>query len=128
MKKVIFLMLLGMSISAQADDEWYDCRVSEFYVLSDDGKLESKSGGFAGEKFSVNRKDSVIVGDKINTIYNVDVVASNPKFQGIYSLVNYSRKDDGQIRRLSSLTVQDYGDIKPFVLSEGNYIFTGTCK
>ena len=128
MKKVIFLVLLGMSISAQADDEWYDCSVSEFYVLSDDGKLESKSGGFAGEKFSVNRKDSVIVGDKINTIYNVDVVASNPKFQGIYSLVNYSRKDDGQIRRLSSLTVQDYGDIKPFVLAEGNYIFTGTCE
>jgi hypothetical protein len=128
MTKIIFLVLLGMSVSAQADDEWYDCSVNEFYVLSDDGKLESKPAGFAGEKFSVNRKDSVIVGDKINTIYNVDVVASNPEFQGIYSLVNYSRKDDGQIRRLSSLTVQDYGDIKPFVLLEGNYIFTGTCK
>ena len=128
MKKVIYLVLLGMSISAQADDEWYDCNVSEFYVLADDGKLESKTEKFAGEKFSVNRKESIIVGDKINTIYNVDVVASNPEFQGIYSLVNYSRRDDGQIRRLSSLTIQDYGDVKPFVLSEGNYIFTGTCK
>ena len=128
MKKVIFLVLLGMSISAQADDEWYDCNVNEFYVLSDDGKLENNPTGFTGEKFSVNRKDSIIVGDKINTIYNVDVVASNPEFQGISSLVNYSRKDDGQIRRLSSLTIQDYGDIKPFVFAEGNYIFTGTCK
>lgn len=128
MKKVIFLVLLGMSISAQADAEWYDCSVIEFFVLTDDGKLESKPAGFTGEKFSVNRKDSVIVGDKINTIYNVDVVASNPEFQGIYSLVNYSRKEDGQIRRLSSLTIQDYGEIKPFILAEGNYIFTGTCK
>lgn len=128
MKKMIFLAMLGLSMSAQAHEQWYDCSVNEFYVLADDGRLESREAGFTGEKFRVNRVASIIVGDKINTIYNYDVVASNPVSQGIYSLVNYSRKENGQIRRLSSLTIHDYGSIKPFILAEGNYIYTGTCS
>lgn len=128
MKKSIFLVLLASSMPLLAHDQWYDCDVQEFYVLADDGRLESKTEGYAGESFRVDRDASVISGDKINTLYNLDVVASNPVTQGVYSLVNYSRRGDGQIRRLLSLTVQDFSPIKPFVLAEGNYIFTGICR
>ena len=128
MIKVIFLVLLGISVSVQADEQWYDCRVNEFYVLADNGRLVSQAVGFTDEDFRVNRKEHVIVGDKISSIYNVEVVVSNPVEQGIYSMVNYSRREDGQIRRLLSLTIQDFRAIKPFVMSEGNYIFTGICR
>jgi hypothetical protein len=128
MKNIIFVIFLVMSFPAISEDQWYDCDVHQFYVLGDDGRLEIKSEGYEGEMFRVNRDASIIIGDKINTMYNVDVVASNPINNGVYSLINYSRREDGQIRRLSSLTVQDYGMQKPFVLAEGNYIFTGICK
>ncbi|MEM7561509.1 MAG: hypothetical protein AAF353_00525 [Pseudomonadota bacterium] len=128
MRNLLFVMLLLISASVQADGQWYDCSVNEFYVLAEDGNLKSKQAGYEGQTFRVDRKAGVIVGDKINTLYNVDVVASNPGDPGIFSLVNYSRKENGEIRRLSTLTVQDYGNIKPFVLSEGNYIFTGICR
>ena len=128
MRNLLFLVLLSVSVGVQADDQWYDCSVSEFYVLAESGNLQVREAGYAGQSFRVDRKAGVIVGDKINTLYNVDVVASNPESPGIYSLVNYSRKDNGEIRRLSSLTVQDYGNSKPFVLAEGNYIFTGICE
>ena len=127
MKKLIFIVLLGMSFAAAAEDQWYQCSVQEFYVLDDSGKLSPKGEGYRGEKFRVNRSANIILGDKINTLYNFEVVASNPTGSGIYSMVNYSRKEDGQIRRLSSLNVQDFSAVKPFVLSEGNYIFTGVC-
>lgn len=128
MKNLLVLALLAISFSVQADEAWYECKVREFYVLADDGRLQTRAQGYAGQSFKVDRETSVIVGDKINTIYNVEVVASNPTEDGIYSLINYSRKQDGQIRRLSSLTIQDYDPVKPFVLAEGNYIFTGTCR
>lgn len=128
MKKLFVILLFSLSFSVSAHEQWYQCSVQQFYVLGDSGKLEAKAEGYEGEVFRVNRSANVIVGDKINTIYNHEVVASNPDEQGIYSLVNYSRKADGQIRRLLSLTIQDYAKVKPFVLAEGNYIFTGTCR
>tara|TARA_R110002074_G_scaffold357459_2_gene529697 strand:+ start:424 stop:810 length:387 start_codon:yes stop_codon:yes gene_type:complete len=128
MKKALFLVLLVSTMPALAHDQWYDCDVQEFYVLSDDGRLEARTEGYAGESFRVDRDASVISGDKINSLFNIDIVASNPVTQGVYSLVNYSRRSDGQIRRLLSLTVQDFSAIKPFVLAEGNYIFTGICR
>jgi hypothetical protein len=96
-------------------------------VPDDSAKLSPKGEGYRGEEFRVNRSANIILGDKINTLYNFEVVASNPTALGIYRLLKYSRKEDGQIRRLSSLTVQDFSAVKPFVLSEGNYIFTGVC-
>jgi hypothetical protein len=70
----------------------------------------------------------VIIGNKINTLYSVDMVASNPSGSVVYGLVNYSREENGQIRRLSSLTVQGHGHNKPFVLPAGNYIFFVLCR
>ena len=128
MRVSLFLILLFVAAPLLARDQWYDCDVHQFYVLGDEGRLQLKAEGYQGEAFRVNRNANVIVGNRINTLYNIDVVASNPVGSGVYSLVNYSRKENGQIRRLSSLTVQDYGEAKPFVLAEGNYLFTGLCK
>ena len=129
LKKLFFLVLMGLSLSAWSSDaKWYQCEVRELYNVSEKGILAKKTVGYRGETFKVDRLKSVIIGDKVNTIYNRDIVSSNPIDQGIYSLVNYSRKDDGQIRRLSSLTIQDYDELKPFVFTEGNTIITGICR
>jgi hypothetical protein len=129
MLKFFFLMgRLSLSFSAWSNgNEWYQCEVRELYSVSDKGALTMKAEGYRGEAFKVDRLKNVIIGNKVNTIYNKDIVSSNPTNQGIYSLVNYSRKNDGQIRRLSSLTIQDYDEVKPFVFTEGNYIITGIC-
>lgn len=128
MKFIMTLLLLGLSLPTRAEGQWYACEVRQFYVLDDRGGLNLKAGGYEGKTFSVNRSDNVMVGAKINTLYHIDVVASNPTGPGVYSRVNYRRRENGQIRRLSSLTMQDFGDSKPFVLSEGNYLFTGLCR
>ena len=129
LKLSTFLVLMGLSFSVwSSSDSWYQCEVRELYRVSDKGLLVKKSEGYRGETFKVDRLNSVIIGDKVNTIYNKEIVSSNPDDQGIYSLVNYSRKEDGQIRRLSSLTIQDYDEVKPFVFTEGNSIITGTCR
>lgn len=127
LKKNLMLIIFFLPLSVWSGDVWYDCEVKEFYRLNDNGSLKIKSEGYRGEQFKVDRQHNVILGNKINTLYNKHIVSSNPTDKGIYSLVNYSRKDDGQIRRLSSLTVQDYEDNKPFVFAEGNYIMTGLC-
>jgi hypothetical protein len=129
MLKISFLIsLMGLSFSVWSNDNaWYHCEVRELYSVSDKGALKMKTEGYRGETFKVDRVKSVIIGNKVNTIYNKDIVSSNPTDEGIYSLINYSRKDDGQIRRLSSLTIQDYDENKPFVFTEGNYIITGIC-
>jgi hypothetical protein len=124
----LFALLLILPTTTFAKSTWYDCEVRQFYALNDDGHLEPRSEGYQGEKFSVNRTEEIIVGNKINTIYNREVVSSDPGENGIYSLINYSRRDDGQIRRLVTLTIQDFGPSKPFVLAQGNYIFSGSCK
>jgi hypothetical protein len=118
---------LFLPLSVWSGDVWHDCEVKEFYHLNDNGSLKIKSEGYRSKQFKVDWQHNVILGNKINTLYNKDIVSSNPTDKGIYSLVNYSRKDDGQIRRLSFLTVQDYEDNKPFVFVEGNYIMTGLC-
>lgn len=126
-QKTLALIIFFLPLSVWSGDMWYDCEVKEFYQLNDNGSLKIKSEGYQGEHFKVDRQYNVILGNKINTLYNKDIVSSNPTDKGIYSLVNYSRKADGQIRRLSSLTIQDYDDKKPFVFTEGNYIMTGLC-
>ena len=131
MRVLTLIPLLCLALPATAGvgtEQWYDCDVQQFYVLDESGNLQMKTLGYEGASFRVDRNASIIVGDKINTLYNVDVVTSNPTGSGVYSLVNYSRKNDGEIRRLSSLTVQDFGAQKPFVLAEGNYVFTGLCR
>ena len=128
MRVFIIAVCLFFTLPALADDPTYECTISQFHVLDDNGALQSRDDGYPGETFTVDRKHQAIRGDKINTIYNKEVVSSDPGENGIYSLVNYSRRDDGLIRRLVSLTIQDYGVEKPFILSEGNYIFSGTCR
>lgn len=129
LKLPFLLVLMGLSFPSWShDNEWYQCEVRELYNLSDKGVLGKKSEGYRGETFKVDRLKSVIIGDKVNTLFNKEIVSSNPVDQGIYSLVNYSRKEDGQIRRLSSLTIQDYDPLKPFVFTEGNTIITGICR
>ena len=125
--RLVTILTLLLPFTASAGSDWYNCEVREFYRVSDSGSLEIKSEGYRGETFKVDRLKSVILGDKVNTLYNREIVSSNPETQGVFSLVNYSRKEDGQIRRMSSLTIQDYDKTKPFVFSEGNYIMTGIC-
>ncbi len=128
MRVFIISVSLFFILPALADDPTYECKIGQFHVLDDNGALQARDDGYPGETFTVDRKHQAIRGDKINTIYNKEVVSSDPGENGIYSLVNYSRRDDGLIRRLVSLTIQDYGVEKPFILSEGNYIFSGTCR
>lgn len=127
MAKILIAIVLCLPFSVWSDDDWYRCEVREFYQLANNGSLQVKSEGYKGETFKVDRLQSVIIGDKVTTLYNKEIVSSNPEDQGIYSLVNYSRKENGEIRRLSSLTIQDYDAVKPFVFAEGNYIMTGIC-
>ncbi|MFT7675156.1 MAG: hypothetical protein ACI845_003576 [Gammaproteobacteria bacterium] len=128
MHKILLILLLILPMTSFAKSVWYECEVKQFYALNDDGELEARTEGYQGERFSVNRTKEIIVGGKINTLYNHDVVSSDPGQDGIYSLVNYSRRDNGQIRRLVTLTIQDFGPSKPFVLAQGNYIFSGSCQ
>ena len=87
----LLVAALWFSWPIMADDQQYHCNLHQFCVLGDDDMLEMKVEGYEGEVCSVDRNANVITGNKLNTLDNV--VANNPTGAGMYSLVNYRRKE-----------------------------------
>jgi len=130
MHKTIVMMLLAVvsSSAATAGQYSYSCAVENVYLVDDKGRIRENAnltGIMRGERFSVDRVTGKVTGDRIPALPLVksSVLAPGGKansfksyFQG-YNFVSY-------------VEVYEYKDDegKPFVLHDGDSIFSGFCE
>jgi hypothetical protein len=130
MRKAIVMMLLAVvsSSAAKAGQYSYFCAVENVYLVDDRGRIKENAiltGIMRGERFTVDRVTGNVAGERIPAFPLVKSSILSPGgkgnpfksyFQG-YNFVSY-------------LEVHEYkdGEGKPFVLHDGDSIFSGFCE
>ena len=129
MRRVILMTLLAAASSgAEAVQSSYSCAAQNVYLLDDKGRIKEDATlarNMRGERFSVDMMTGRIAGERIPAFPAVKFAVLSPSgkggpfrvyFQG-YNYVSY----------LEVYEHQD-GGAKPFVLHDGESIYSGFCE
>ncbi len=124
---IITLAWLGFSAAAMAGDRAFSCTVKNVYKLNSNGAIEAEKGPAVprvGDDFSVDRKTGVVVGERIPTFRPDTFTVLSPGDGNAFTL-SYSART-----RASFLRIESYhnSQLVPFVLLDGIFIASGTCK
>ena len=127
-KLIITLALIGSSVVAAAGDRAFLCTVNNIYTLTSDGAIETESRPAVPrvkDTFSVDRRTGVVVGERIPVMRpeKFDVLAAGN--DGNAFALSYSART-----RVAFLRIENYRNeqFAPFLLQDGIWIATGTCK
>jgi hypothetical protein len=130
MRKAIVMVLLAVvgSSAAKAGQYSYSCGVEHVYLVDDKGRIKENAnliGIMRGERFSVDRVTGKVAGDRIPAF---PVVKSSVLFPG--GKGNSFKSYFQGYNFVSYLEVYEYQDDegKPFVMHDGDSIFSGFCE
>ena len=127
-RTVIAVLFAGIAQVALAGDYSYFCTINNVYQLGDDGLITlsaSHTKIMRNERFSVDRRTGVIVGERI------------PAFRATKHEVLFPGRDGNSFKSyfqdynfVSYLEVYEYrqGTRKPFVLHDSINIYAGFCE
>ncbi len=127
-KIIISLALICSSFIAAAGERAFLCEVKNIYTLSSAGSIEVESRAAVprvGDTFSVDRRTGAVVGERIPVFrpekFNVLAAGTD----GNAFALAYSART-----RVAFLKVENYRteQLAPFILQDGIWLVTGTCK
>ena len=129
MKKIIIsIALAGLSFIAAAGERAFLCEVKNIYTLTSGGAIETESRPAVprvGDGFNVDRRTGAVVGERIPVFHpeKFDVLAAGTDGNGF--ALTYSART-----RVAFLRIENYRNeqLAPFILQDGIWIATGTCK
>ena len=132
MKNFILLLLLSVTSSVLGDVYSYECDIVGEYIHGAKGELVPDKKEYAGDKFYVERKLGVVLGNDLgNSSYPSRQVLDPGGVSQAYKLIWVSKDVEGTTggKNVGYLSVQEYakGAKKPFILITDSRLLSGEC-